>query len=215
MKKIFVKFFVFSLFIVALQAISFQSDSFAAIRNFGQVDDFIYRGARLRKGDKGADYKELADLGVGTILNLERFNSDDEKFCKKNNLSSNRFPLILLGLPDADQFFDYTVLEKAFQFLVDEVHQGHKVYIHCYYGKDRTGSLVSAWTIRKNACGKERYNKDEKDALWKKVEDDLTAYGFHDDLYPTLKNNIRSWVYELPEWICRPPTAPAVSEDQH
>ncbi|MBI2646765.1 MAG: dual specificity protein phosphatase family protein [Deltaproteobacteria bacterium] len=209
-KIILNKFFVFGLF-VAAQCPFLISDSFAAIRNFGQVDDLIYRGARLRKGDKGADYKELADLGIGTILNLERFNSDDEGFCNKNGLTSVRFPLILLGLPDADKFFDYTVLEEAFQFLVDEVQKGHKVYIHCYYGKDRTGSLVSAWNIRKNACGKERYNKDDKDALWKKVEDDLTAYGFHDDLYPTLKNSIRAWVYELPSWICAPPT----SEDQH
>ena len=54
------------------------------------------------------------------------------------------------------------------------------------------------------AWEKEDYNKDE---LWKKVEADLTTYGFHDALYPALKNNIRSWVYELPEWMCLPPKA--------
>jgi len=193
--KICIKFLVGALFLV------FSLDSFAAIANLGQVSDHIYRGARLKKE---VDYKELADLGVGTILSLERFNSDDEKLCEKYGLDCVRFPLILLGLPDADKFFDYAILKDAFQFLVEEVYKEHKVYIHCYYGKDRTGALVSAYTIRENACGKEDYNKDE---LWKKVEADLTTYGFHDALYPALKNNIRSWVYELPEWMCLPPKA--------
>ena len=205
MKKIFIRFFAAALFIAVHSAPLLSEPQSSSIRNFGQVNDFIYRGARLKKE---ADYKAVSELGVDTILSLERFNSEDQGLCKKYGLECVRFPLILLGLPDADEFFDYTVLQNAFQFLVDEVHRGPKVYIHCYYGKDRTGSLAAAFTIRENACGKERYNKDE---LWQKIESDLTTYGFHDDLYPTLKNNIRSWVYELPEWICRPPT----SEDQH
>lgn len=186
-----------SLLLIFLQMTPLLAEQKGSIGNFGQVSENVYRGQRL---DEESDFKELADLGVQTVISLERFHSEDPELCKEYGLHCVRFPLILLGLTDADKFFDYSIFQKAFQFLVDEEHQGRKVYIHCFYGKDRTGALSAAFTIRKNACGKEEYNKDE---LWQKVDGDLQAYGFHNDLYPTLKGNIRSWVYELPSWICQ------------
>lgn len=169
-----------------------------SITNLGKVSDHLYRGARLRSE---ANYKQLADLGVNTILSLEKILSEDEKMCNKYHFNCVRYPLILLALPDADRFFDYEVLKEAFRFLIQEIENNWVVFAHCYYGKDRTGTLVALYEIRESACGKKDYDPD---ALWAKVETDLDQYGFHNDLYPKLKSNIRAWVYQVPDWVCAP-----------
>ena len=180
-----------------------SSTSFATstIGNFGQVTGLVYRGERL---NDEPDYQELARLGVKTIINLESLFEDDQKICSKYGISCTRFPIPLRGFPELDKNFDYKMLEKAFQFLIDENSRNKKVYIHCHYGSDRTGALVSAVTIRLNYCeNKENYNAD---AAWDKVQSDLRTYNYHDFLYKKLKKNIKLWTYTPPDWICTHPT---------
>ena len=173
-KKIFLGIAFFNL--MGVLAIAQTPES---IGNFGMVVEHVYRGARL---NEEADYKALADLGVNTVISLEKIRSDSQKLCKKYGLTCKKFPILLPGLPDVDKYFDYEMLKRAFQFLVQEVSEGETVYIHCFYGSDRTGALASAVTVRSYACGEKQKDYDP-DAIWELVESDLTFYGFHDALY--------------------------------
>ncbi len=185
------------LFLVIHFSLFGYSFLFAAnIPNFGQVTENIYRGARL---ETEAQYQQLMSSGIQTIINLESLNQDDPKMCTKYHLKCEKFPIPIRPGQGGDRIFDYEMLKQAFQSLVNEINSGAKVYIHCHYGRDRTGSLAAAITIRKNLCSSE--NQD-KDAVWQKVQSDLTTYGFHFDWYNDLGNTIKSWVYTSPSWIC-------------
>lgn len=201
---------VFRAFFIGLYCVSSIASGTTAgptdtIGNFGTVTYNVYRGERL---NEEADYQELRSLGVQTVINLESLHEDDPGLCSHYGLNCVRFPIPLLGFPKLDKFFDYEMLEKAFQFLIDENHKNKKVYFHCHYGSDRTGALASAMTIRLNYCGDKSAHYDAGQ-VWEKVKSDLSAYGYHEALYKNLKSHIKSWVYSPPPWICAPPTESA------
>ncbi len=196
--------YVWMIFFLALSGIAYASNE--PIGNFGVVAPNIYRGERL---NEEADYQELQNLGVQTVISLEAILSDDQELCSKHGLNCVQFPISLLPLPYVDKLFDYEMLQKAFQFLIDQNQANKKIFFHCYHGSDRTGALASALTIRMNFCGKDNYNADQ---IWTKVDQDLNTYGFHEFLYGDLKEHIYSWVYESPAWICAPPSESSESK---
>ncbi len=170
-----------------------------SIGNLGSVNDNIHRGEIL---DEESDYRQLSELGINTVVNLRaKKDPDNEAWCKKYNLNCTLYP-INLSYPGSDRRFNYEMLKKAFYFTLREVSESKKVYIHCHYGSDRTGALAAALTLREITCGKE-YNADE---TWEKIYQDLSHHNFHEHLFPTLLANIKSWVYDHPEWLCLDPS---------
>ncbi len=169
--------------------------SSALIANFGQITENIFRGARV--DDKQA-YADLSKLGIQAVINLEYFHEDDLELCQSYGLDCQHHPLKLLPLPYADESFPYDKLKKIFHHVINESNLGKKIYIHCYFGSDRTGALAALITIREKTCSKEYIPHN----LWSEIESDLNKHGFHENLYPSLKKEIKSWVFERPEWIC-------------
>ncbi len=189
MRKIF--FVVSLLFLISAVA-------HAEIKNFGSVVDGIVRGSAPRSFD---DYRLLQEKGVTHILSLESFFSHNEDYCHKTNQECLNFPIFLPPIPYLDRFFDYETLKEAF-FKVLEIKASDPmsiVYIHCYFGSDRTGALSSALMIREMMCRDEV--RDVQDVL-SLVTSKLEKHNFHLSLYPYLYEEILSWVKNRPAWIC-------------
>lgn len=127
-------------------------DADSEINNFHRVDSDLYRGARpvLATGP----YKHLADLGIKTIINLERGKAADRESAMA----------AAINLPGAQQIqfksfpitaFTHTVLfalpktgDHSATALFQIIHDSPKpIFIHCRHGKDRTGAAVMLYRL--------------------------------------------------------------------
>jgi protein-tyrosine phosphatase len=165
--------------------------------NTGLVLPGIYRGA-MPYG--ASDYRALAALGIDTVVNLRylKTDADSAKYCAANDFDCEQYRLMLL--PAQDKYFDWDTFKHAFRFIVYAHQAGHKVYIHCLHGSDRTGAMAAALTVRAAACG----GQFDKAALWNKVDGDLKAHNFH-MVYASLYAGIKDMVYKFDEnreWLC-------------
>lgn len=110
------------------------------------LDGVIFRGGSL---DNEAGYAYLQKLGVTALANLQSTHQSDPAFCEKYGLTCRNFgiyPFDMIKLTKSPDF------QQAFRFVLEERKAGHKVYIHCMKGKDRTGALAAALIIREDAC---------------------------------------------------------------
>lgn len=178
------------------------------VGNFGTVDldasrapeDLLsaaaYRGGSL---DNETAYKFIGALGVNSVINLQSSHNEDQAACAKFGLNCRDFsvlPFDHLRLGKSGNFKD------AFNFAVDELKAGKKIYIHCMKGKDRTGALAAALTIRARACGREF----DKAQLKTNIEASLDQHHFWRKNYPGWLSEIRGWVDNFEgnkAWLCR------------
>ena len=104
------------------------------IKNFGQMDDRFFRGGQPKENE----YKELAALGIKTIIDLR----DDAKEYGKEAVES--LGMRYVNIPMSDK--DYPPAEKIAEFLklVDDPSTG-KFYVHCAGGRHRTGVMGAVY----------------------------------------------------------------------
>src|SRR5258708_2287972 len=122
--------------ILAIAAFSFaktHSDtafSNIKIKNFGQMDDRFYRGAQ----PKESDFKDLAALGVKTVVDLR----DDPQSYEQRDVEAVGMRYVSIPMSDTVQ----PKAEQVSQFLkvVDDPQTG-KFFVHCAGGKHRTGIM--------------------------------------------------------------------------
>jgi protein-tyrosine phosphatase len=107
------------------------------IRNFGKVDEKLFRGAAPSE----SGVARLKELGAKSIIDL-RLPSEVKKHERAaalaNGLVYTNVPLRGLGAP-----FDEQV--KTVLGLIDTLPS--PVFIHCVYGCDRTGTMVACYRI--------------------------------------------------------------------
>jgi tyrosine-protein phosphatase SIW14 len=106
------------------------------IKNFGQMDDVLYRGGQPSE----SDYKALASIGIKTIVDLR---NDYESFAKSAaeaaGLKYYNIPMDGVSAPtDADV--------AEFLKIVNDPASG-KVYMHCKAGIHRTGAMGAVYRI--------------------------------------------------------------------
>jgi len=104
------------------------------IKNFGQMDDRFYRGAQPDK----ADYKQLADLGIKTIIDL----TDDPKAYEKTSVEA--LGMRYVNIPMSDKQYPPSASIDQFLKLVDDPTTG-KFYVHCAGGRHRTGVMGAVY----------------------------------------------------------------------
>lgn len=108
----------------------------SAVKNFGRVNDQLFRGAQPRV----IDYKELAEMGIKTILDLR---DDAEKFAadgaEKAGLKYINIRLNAKRPPTRKE-------SEEFLRIVREEANG-PVYVHCAGGRHRTGVLVAVYRM--------------------------------------------------------------------
>ena len=128
-----VLFAVFA-FVLASSITAAAQQADIKIKNFGQMDDRFYRGAQ----PKEEDYKQLAAIGIKTIIDLRADPTDYEK--RDAEAAGIRY----INLPMSDK--DYPPAATIDQFLkvVDDPSTG-KFFVHCAGGRHRTGVMGAVY----------------------------------------------------------------------
>lgn len=104
------------------------------IKNFGQMDDRFYRGAR----PKEEDFKALAALGVKTVIDLTDNSKEYEQpAVEAAGLRYVNIPMVDKGYPEITQI-------QEFLKVVDDPATG-KFFVHCAGGRHRTGVVGAVY----------------------------------------------------------------------
>jgi protein tyrosine/serine phosphatase len=104
------------------------------IKNFGQMDERFYRGAR----PKERDYKALADLGIQTVIDL----TDNSREYEQPGVEAAGMRYVNIPIKDKS----YPTMEQANAFLkvVNDPSTG-KFFLHCAGGRHRTGVMAAVY----------------------------------------------------------------------
>ena len=109
------------------------------IKNFGQMDERFYRGAR----PKEEDYAALAALGIKTIIDLtDNSREYEEPAVKRAGLNYVNIPMEDKSYPSIDQV-------NAFLKVVNDPATG-KFFLHCAGGRHRTGVMGAVYRFNLN-----------------------------------------------------------------
>jgi len=109
------------------------------IKNFGKMDDRLYRGAQ----PKEEDYKDLAALGVKTVIDL----TDSPTSYEKRSVES--LGMRYVNIPMSDSSYPKQESIDSFLKLVNEPSTG-VMFIHCAGGRHRTGVIGAVYRFNVN-----------------------------------------------------------------
>lgn len=122
------------------------------IKNFGQMDERFYRGAQ----PKESEYKDLAALGIKTIIDLR----DDPTSYEKRAAEAAGMKYVNIAMSDTV----YPKEEQVQQFLklASDPTTG-KFYVHCAGGRHRTGVAGAVYRMTYYGWDYDRTYKEMKD----------------------------------------------------
>jgi protein tyrosine phosphatase (PTP) superfamily phosphohydrolase (DUF442 family) len=121
------------------------------IENFGKVNDHFYRGAQ----PKGRNYKQLAALGIKTIVDLREDAEDDARSATEQ--SGMRYINLAMkekSYPQAD------TATRFLQIVNDEANW--PVFVHCAGGRHRTGVMTAVYRMSVDGWGIDRTYQEMK-----------------------------------------------------
>jgi len=121
------------------------------IKNFGQMDERFYRGAQ----PKPEDYKDLAALGIKTVIDLR----DDAKSFAKTAAEAAGLRYVNIPLSDSQAPSEEHIAE--FLKLVDDPGTGH-FYVHCAGGRHRTGMMGAVYRMNHDGWDFDQAYKEMK-----------------------------------------------------
>lgn len=111
----------------------------ADVRNFGQVNERLYRGA----APSGAALQELQSLGVKLVIDLREPGEKTEveqSLAEKLGMHYINVPLRATAAPTQDQ------IEHVLSLLSENA--ADPIFVHCRRGKDRTGTVIACYRIQ-------------------------------------------------------------------
>lgn len=121
-------------FILSSSITAFAQEADIKIKNFGQMDDRFYRGAQ----PKEEDYKQLAAIGIKTIIDLREDPTNYEK--RDAEAAGIRY----INIPMSDKDYPPATTIDQFLKLVDDPTTG-KFFVHCAGGRHRTGVIGAVY----------------------------------------------------------------------
>lgn len=142
----------------------------AGLENFARVNPNLYRGGEPTP----EGFRHLKSMGVKTVVCFRSNHSTAEQV-KAAGLESVELPLhadVFGSTPPADKD-----IQAFFAAVLDAAKQ--PVYIHCAYGKDRTGTMAALYRLERDG-----WTPDE-------AIQEMQAFGYHDiyvDLITFVKN---------------------------
>ncbi len=110
----------------------------ADLQRFMEVAPGVFRGDQP---DRLSDYETLKQKGVRTLLNLRDDSTVDieRKIAAQLSFNFESIPLSAMKYPEDEK------IDRAMEVITDPSLQ--PVYIHCQFGKDRTGLLVALYRV--------------------------------------------------------------------
>ena len=150
---------------LALSAVSFGQANTANAssiknKNFGQMEDRLYRGAQ----PKEEDYASLAAMGIHTVVDLR----DDATSYERAAVEAAGMRYVNIPMDDKSYPKDEQI--QAFLKLVDDPGTG-KFFVHCAGGRHRTGVMGAVYRFNHD-----HWNFDQAYAEMKKY-DFYTSWG--------------------------------------
>lgn len=126
-------------FLLAVSSAAFAKSKYTKfpdikIKNFGQMDDRFFRGARPEDGD----YQALAALGVKTIIDL----TDNSREYEQPAVEAAG--LRYVNIPMEDKSYPSMAQVNEFLKVVDDPATG-KFFVHCAGGRHRTGVVGAVY----------------------------------------------------------------------
>lgn len=130
------------------------------IKNFGQMDERFYRGAR----PKLEEYKDLAAMGIKTVIDLTEDPKAEEKAAVESlGMKFVHIPMIAKKYPTEEA-------TTMFLKVANDPATG-KFYLHCAGGRHRTGAMGAVYRFQNY-----HWNFDQVYAEMKKY-DFYTSWG--------------------------------------
>lgn len=108
------------------------------IKNFGQMDDRFYRGGQPEE----RDYKDLAALGVKTIVDLR----DDPTSYERRDAEAAGMRYVNIPMSDSSRPRDGQI--EQFLKLANDPATG-RFFVHCAGGRHRTGVMGAVYRMTK------------------------------------------------------------------
>jgi protein tyrosine/serine phosphatase len=116
-----------------------QKISVPGVRNAGKVSEHLFRGAQPSL----SELHQLKNLGITTIIDLRAESSGtaeaEQKRAESLGIKFLRIPIGGFSNPTDSE------LAHFFQVLRDSPAQ--IIFVHCEFGKDRTGVMIAAYRI--------------------------------------------------------------------
>ena len=116
------------------QELASQNNSTVKIKNFGQMDERFYRGAQ----PKEQDYKDLAALGIKTVIDL----TADPKSYERSAVEA--LGMKYINIPMADKKYPTEEATRTFLKVMSDPDTG-KFFVHCAGGRHRTGAMGAVY----------------------------------------------------------------------
>ncbi|HEX8747666.1 MAG TPA: tyrosine-protein phosphatase [Pyrinomonadaceae bacterium] len=123
---------------VSAQEAAGQGQTRVSIKNFGQMDERFYRGAQ--PGEE--EFKELAALGIRTIIDLRADPVDYEKSIVES------LGMRYVNIPMVGKKYPTEEAVRQFLDVVNDPATG-KFFVHCAGGRHRTGSMGAVYRYTK------------------------------------------------------------------
>ncbi len=106
------------------------------IGNFGKINDHYFRGAQ----PKGSDYRDLAAIGVKTVIDLQIDGPSNEA----GNVAAAGMKFFRIGMTTSKAPTDAQIAQ-FFEIVNNPANQ--PVYVHCAGGRHRTGTMTALYRM--------------------------------------------------------------------
>jgi len=107
-----------------------------SIGNFGKVNEYYFRGSQ----PKGSDYRDLAALGVKTVIDLQADGPSNES----GLVTATGMKFFRIGMTTSKAPTD-SQLAQFFEIVNNPANQ--PVYVHCAGGRHRTGTMTALYRM--------------------------------------------------------------------
>jgi tyrosine-protein phosphatase SIW14 len=128
-----------ALLICVVQVFAAQNPAAQYVRNFGEVNDHLYRGGEPTQ----RALEELAALHVNLVIDLREPGEKtklEQEMVEAQKMNYLNIPLSAFRAPTDDQ------IHRILWLLVNG--DTRKIFVHCWRGKDRTGTVVACYRIQ-------------------------------------------------------------------
>ena len=153
-----------------LQAAVAANAPAAHVRNFGKVNDHIYRGGQPML----VGLQELGAMGVKVDIDLRESGegtAEEKRAAEKLGLKYINVPLAALSAPTNAQ------IERILSLLMHS--ETDTVFIHCRRGKDRTGTAIACYRIQHDHWDNQRALTEAKQYGMSFAERGMRTYIIH------------------------------------